>query len=173
MSAAEIEAIEAAHPGGVSTRQVVELFQSRGERFSEATFRKYVQLGLLPRSSRRVGRKGKFKGSVGLYPVAVVRRVALIKKMMAEGLTLEDIQQSFVALKNDIDSLQSLIDELFETLQQHLGRQPPGDPRAERLCEEVNETRARAEALMRHLERVASAVAARPPLVGPPLARAP
>ena len=41
----------------------------RGEPLSEATFRKYVQLGLLPRSVR-VGRKGKHRGSQGLYPAS-------------------------------------------------------------------------------------------------------
>ena len=34
-------------------------------KFSEATLRKYVQLGLLPRSVR-VGRKGKHQGSQGI-----------------------------------------------------------------------------------------------------------
>ena len=47
--------------------QIVEAFTDAGVRLSEATFRKWVQLGLLPRS-RRVGRKGKHQGSLGLYP---------------------------------------------------------------------------------------------------------
>ena len=46
----------------------------KGVRLSEATFRKYVQAGLLPRS-KRVGRKGKHRGSQGLYPVEAVRRI--------------------------------------------------------------------------------------------------
>jgi hypothetical protein len=70
----DLDAIERAHPEGMSSAQVVEVFRARGLKLSEATFRKYVQLGLLPRS-RRVGRKGKHQGSMGLYPSVVVRRV--------------------------------------------------------------------------------------------------
>src|SRR4029079_12392400 len=82
-----------------------ECCRPRGVRLSEATFRKYVQAGLLPRS-RRVGRKGKHQGSLGLYPVEAVWRINVIKKMMAEGHTLEDIRRSFVFHRNHIDQLQ-------------------------------------------------------------------
>ena len=96
----QIEKIEKDFAGGVPARVIVELFKPLGVKLSEATFRKYVQVGLLPRS-RRVGRKGKHQGSQGLYPVGVVRRINLIKQMMAEGLTLEDIRRSFVYYRND------------------------------------------------------------------------
>src|SRR3712207_1701644 len=76
----EIAEIERAWPNGLTSRQIVDVFESRGIRFSEATLRKYVQLGLLPRSVR-VGRKGKHRGSCGLYPANVVRRVNLVKGM--------------------------------------------------------------------------------------------
>ena len=69
----ELAALENEHRAtGVSARQVIALFQRRGVRLSEGTFRKYVQAGLLPRS-RRVGRKGKHQGSVGVYPTNVFR----------------------------------------------------------------------------------------------------
>src|SRR5512140_3958174 len=87
----EIARLEREHALGISSGEVVRLFEARGARLSAATFRKYVQLGLLPRS-RRVGRKGKHTGSTGLYPVSVVRRIAVIKRMMAEGYTAEDIR---------------------------------------------------------------------------------
>src|SRR3954452_15355029 len=84
---AELSEIERAHPHGLTSKQIVDLFETRGIRFSEATLRKYVQLGLLPRSVR-VGRKGKHRGSCGLYPANVIRRVNLVKGMMAEDLTI-------------------------------------------------------------------------------------
>src|SRR5215831_2471077 len=90
----EIEEIERAWPNGLTSRQIVDVFETRGIRFSEATLRKYVQLGLLPRSVR-VGRKGKHRGSCGLYPAHVVRRVNAVKGMMAEDRTIEEIQRSF------------------------------------------------------------------------------
>jgi len=64
----ELARIESEFARGLSAGAIVEIFRPKGVRLSEATFRKYVQTGLLPRS-RRVGRKGKHRGSHGLYPV--------------------------------------------------------------------------------------------------------
>lgn len=63
----ELDEIERQSPAGLTSRQIVDLFTARGIRFSEATLRKYVQLGLLPRSVR-IGRKGKHRGSCGSIP---------------------------------------------------------------------------------------------------------
>src|SRR5512137_1304908 len=78
----ELGDIERQSPNGLTSRQIVDVFTSRGVRFSEATLRKYVQLGLLPRSVR-VGRKGKHRGSCGVYPAEIVRRVNQVRVMMA------------------------------------------------------------------------------------------
>jgi DNA-binding transcriptional MerR regulator len=118
----EIARVEREQARGITSREVVRLFEGRGARFSEATFRKYVQAGLLPRS-RRVGRKGKHTGSTGLYPVAVVRRIDLIKRMMAEGLTLEQIRESFVAMKGRLEDVEAglaaLLGELSRRAREH------------------------------------------------------
>jgi DNA-binding transcriptional MerR regulator len=108
----EIDEIERAWPDGLTARQIVDVFETRGIRFSEATLRKYVQLGLLPRSVR-VGRKGKHRGSCGLYPSHVVRRVNVVKGMMAEDRTIEEIQRSFARFKDDIESLDKHLRELI------------------------------------------------------------
>lgn len=108
----EIAEIERSWPNGMTSRQIVDVFAQRGIRFSEATLRKYVQLGLLPRSVR-VGRKGKHRGSCGLYPANVIRRVNLVKGMMAEDHTIEDIQRSFVRFKDEIDALEKRLRELL------------------------------------------------------------
>src|SRR5512136_3466445 len=102
----EIGRLERERAGGITSREVVRIFESRGARLSESTFRKYVQVGLLPRS-RRVGRKGKHTGSTGLYPVEVLRRINLIKRMMAEGMTLEQIRGSFVGVRNQLSDVES------------------------------------------------------------------
>src|SRR5678816_2321292 len=86
----ELAEIERKYPEGLSAAQIVETFRVRAIKLSEATFRKYVQQGLLPRS-RRVGKKGKHQGSMGLYPASAVRRINEIKRMMAESYTIEEI----------------------------------------------------------------------------------
>src|SRR6266567_2548435 len=116
LTAADLARLESGRARGVTSREVVKLFQGRGARVSEATFRKYVQAGLLPRS-RRVGRKGKHTGSTGLYPVSVVRRIDLIKRMLAEGLTLDDVRGSFVALRMRMDEVESGLSGLVGELE--------------------------------------------------------
>src|SRR5688500_14531264 len=113
LSEDELAAIEGSAPAGLTSRQIVDVFTSRGIRFSEATLRKYVQLGLLPRSTR-VGTKGKHQGSRGLYPAAVVRRVNMVKEMMAENLTIEEIQRSFVRFKDEIDGIEKSVRSLID-----------------------------------------------------------
>ena len=108
----ELGDIERASPSGLTSRQIVDVFTSRGLRFSEATLRKYVQLGLLPRSVR-VGRKGKHRGSCGMYPADIVRRVNQVRTLMAADLTIEDIQRSFARFKEEIEGVEKGVRELI------------------------------------------------------------
>jgi hypothetical protein len=147
----ELDAIERAHPDGMSSAQVVEVFRARGVKLSEATFRKYVQLGLLPRS-RRVGRKGKHQGSMGLYPSTVVRRVNAIKQMMAESYTIEEIQRSFLRFKDEIEAVERGLKELFVGFEREL-RAPEFDPgRRKQLNRELADARRVAEELVGRIE---------------------
>ena len=156
----ELERIERDFAGGLPAREIVEIFRPRGVQLSEATFRKYVQVGLLPRS-RRVGRKGKHQGSRGLYPVEAVRRINAIKKMMAEGHTLEDIKRSFLFHKNQIDQLERALSEVFDGLQNQLGERAFGTEYRRTLEAELAALRSRAQDLVRDVGRLGSAVTAR------------
>src|SRR5687768_2432784 len=132
-SPAELESIERGFPRGLLAKQILALFRPRGVRLSEATFRKYVQAGLLPRS-RRVGRKGKHRGSQGLYPVEAVRRINAIKKMMAEGLTLDDIKKSFVFFKTHIDQVEQGLAEILNGFESELSERRFGQGRRRELA---------------------------------------
>src|SRR3954452_485838 len=122
----EIEEIERTWPNVLTSRQIVDVFETRGIRFSEATLRKYVQLGLLPRSVR-VGRKGKHRGSCGLYPAHVVRRVNAVKGMMAEDRTIEEIQRSFARFKDEIDAVEKDLRALITGFERE-AKAPAVDP---------------------------------------------
>jgi len=89
-------------------------------KLAQATFRKYVQLGLLPRS-RRVGRKGKHQGSLGLYPPSTVRRIAAIKRLMAESLTTQDIARS-LRFREEIEALERGLADLFRGFSDELAQ---------------------------------------------------
>ena len=112
---ARLTEIEARYPDGLTTQEIVELFSSSGDRLTEATFRKYVQLGLLPRSVR-VGRKGKHRGSQGRYPANVVRQIDAVRALMGQGYTIQDIQREFVSLRSDIDALARQLTQVLATL---------------------------------------------------------
>jgi hypothetical protein len=158
----EIEAIEREYAGGLSARAILEIFRPKGVRLSEATFRKYVQAGLLPRS-RRVGRKGKHRGSQGLYPVDAVRRINAIKKMMAEGLTLDDIRRSFVFFKGHIDQVDRELAVVLDGFKDELSGRNFADRRKRELLVELQTLRDRASQLVKDVAKLGSAVTARQP----------
>ncbi len=112
---ANFDAVAARYPDGMSVQQIVEELASRGERLTEATFRKYVQLGLLPRSVR-VGKKGKQRGSQGLYPATSVGQVQLIRRLMAQGFTIDEIQSRFLFLRGDLDALRGQLERVLTQL---------------------------------------------------------
>jgi len=83
---------EAEHPAGVTALEIIAALASAGVKVSEPTLRKYVQVGLLPRS-RRVGAKGRHQGSWGLYPWWAARQIMEVKRLLAEGRTMLEIAE--------------------------------------------------------------------------------
>jgi hypothetical protein len=150
---AELKAIEVQNPQGLTSQRIVELFEGRGIRFSEATFRKYVQMGLLPRSVR-VGKKGKHQGSQGLYPAGTIRRVNEIKRLMSLDYTIEDIQRQFVLVRSEIDELARKTDELLRRVERALVDGPLGAEQTRWLQGELEEARRAADALIGKLESI-------------------
>jgi hypothetical protein len=107
--------IESESPSGLSSREILALFKEHGVQLSEATLRKYVQLGLLPRS-KRVGQKGKHQGSKGLYPVRVVRQILWVKSLLARDYTIEQIQREVLFLRGDIELVEETLGGIFTKL---------------------------------------------------------
>src|SRR4051812_22038163 len=114
---AKLAELEREHEAGLTSAEILRWLEEHGVKFSEATLRKYVQLGLLPRSVR-VGRKGKHQGSQGVYPTAVVRQILRIKEMMADDLTIEQIQREFLFVRGDMEELERVLGRIFESLGQ-------------------------------------------------------
>ena len=148
---AELGAIERKNPDGLTAAQVVEAFSARGIKLSEATFRKYVQQGLVARS-RRVGRKGKHQGSMGLYPATVVRRVNAIKQMMAESYTIEEIQRSFLRFKDEIETIDRGLKNLFDGFEREIKSPQFEVARKKTLAREIADTRKLAGELVGRIE---------------------
>lgn len=157
LSEAEIEAIEQAKPDGISAAEIVAAFAGRGIKFSEATFRKYVQLGLLPRS-RRVGTKGKHKGSRGLYPAGTVRQINEIKRLMTLDYTIEEIRQQFAFVGGELEELRRLLGQLIEKLENSVAAEERGGLAAVGVRRRLDEARLAARDLLVQLEETATRI---------------
>jgi len=157
----EFDRLETEYPQGISAAQIVDFFAPRGVKLAQATFRKYVQLGLLPRS-RRVGEKGKHRGSRGLYPTSAARRIHLIKSLMDEGMTLEDIRGSFVFFRGQLDGVERSLDELFAALEKAIADKGELRPsRRKELDRLLAESRKHADQFVKEMERTVSEITAR------------
>ena len=155
----ELREVEGLHGEGITAVQIVDVFVSRGVRFSEASFRKYVQQGLLPRS-RRVGRKGKNKGSLGVYPAKTVRRINEVKRLMGEGYTIEEIQEQFLLFTDLVENVDEAVTELLARLDEGVASERL-DPQARRgVAKELGDVRRTAVDLVERLGALAQKVAA-------------
>jgi DNA-binding transcriptional MerR regulator len=153
----ELRAIETAFPDGLTAVQVVDAFTSRNIKFSEASFRKYVQQGLLPRS-RRVGRKGKHKGSLGVYPPKTVRRINFVRQLMQDGYTIEQIQGQFLLYTDLVEGVAENLTELCARLARDSERL---DSQARReLSKDLSEVRKEGDRLVEKLGELTRKVAA-------------
>jgi hypothetical protein len=160
LSDSELKRLEKKHAVGISSRAVVEAFQIKGARFSEATLRKYVQLGLLPKS-KRVGARGRHRGSSGLYPVMIVRLVNDIKAALDAGSTLDEVRIGRVGLEGEVDTLrlagERALSRFYEAAETF-----PERPARVVLKREIDEHRRAIENATRDLERFAARLSRRP-----------
>lgn len=118
LSQEDLSKINEKFPEGLSSQQIVEIFQNKGIKFSEATFRKYVQMGLVERC-KRVGRKGKHRGSHGLYPTSTVARINSIKKMISGDMTLEQLKGSYFSMRQKMEDAERKVQEVLLDLSEH------------------------------------------------------
>jgi|ERR1022692_1287253 DNA-binding transcriptional MerR regulator len=149
----ELSRLEREHAEGITSEQIVDLFTRRSFKFTEATLRKYVQLGLLPRS-RRVAISGSQRGSQGLYPTTVVRRIQYLKSMLAH-YSIEEIQREYLFVRGDIEELEGSLERVFSALASAV--KPRGDvneSQTRTVLRELTEARTLAAELMAKLSSV-------------------
>ena len=120
----------------------------------------------------RVGRKGKHRGSCGLYPSHVIRRVNVVKGMMAEDRTIEEIQRSFARFKDDIESVEKDLRELISGFERE-AKAPTVDADGRRELErEITEAKRAAGELVRRISSLERRISAHAePVAGGPVGR--
>lgn len=163
LSEEELDEFEKRHPNGISSNEIVEVFEQRGLKFSEATLRKYVQLGLLPRSIR-VGRKGKHKGSQGMYPASIVRQIQEIKRLLAENKTIDEIRNEYFLLRSDIETVEQSTERLFDRVETAIEGKT-NDATAEAMRRDLRAARDAADDLLERLRTIEGRLASRADLL--------
>ena len=156
---ASLQSIERNHELGVTSAQILEFFAQQEIALSEATLRKYVQLGLLPRSVR-VGRKGKHQGSQGVYPVKVIRQILHIKQMMADNYTIEQIQREFFFIRRDLQQLEEALRHVFAKLATVL-KERRREATSQSVARQVNEARTLSKDLLARLGAIEARLTSR------------
>jgi hypothetical protein len=160
LDSSTLSRLENEHEAGLTSVEILAVLEQHGVKFSEATLRKYVQLGLLPRSVR-VGRKGKHQGSTGMYPVTVLRQILRIREMMADDLTIEQIQKEFLFVRGDIEELERVLGHIFENLE-HTAKDRAKDGAGGRLVTgDIAGARSLARELLQRLESIEARLTAR------------
>lgn len=152
LTESDLRRVERQSPEGLTSAEILQVFADVGVPLSEATLRKYVQLGLLPRSVR-VGRKGKHQGSQGIYPVSVVRQIWQIKQMMANDYTIEQIQREVLFMRSDLELLERTLGGIFLKLQGALKGQR-SDVLARLVTRKVHDAKALSSELQLRLEAI-------------------
>jgi hypothetical protein len=163
---ASLARLERDREEGLSSVEILELLEQHNVKFSEATLRKYVQLGLLPRSVR-VGRKGKHQGSQGRYPASVIRQILRIKEMMADSLTIEQIQKEFLFVRGDIEELERVLGRIFENLEQTAKERTRAATSSRSVAQDLAGARHLARDLLSKLESIETRLQARAELSRP------
>jgi len=163
---ATLSRLEKEHEEGLSSADILAFFERYEVKFSEATLRKYVQLGLLPRSVR-VGTKGKHKGSQGRYPATVIRQILRIKEMMADSLTIEQIQREFLFVRGDIEELERVLARIFESLEQTSRERARAGAASRSVAHDLAEVKSLARELLSKLEGIEARLKARAELSRP------
>jgi len=153
----ELRAIEGTYAEGITAVQIVDVFTSRGIKYSEASFRKYVQQGLLPRS-KRVGRKGKHRGSLGVYPAKTIRRINSVKQLMADGYTIEEIQGEFLLYTDLVEGVAENLAELWTRLAADVTKLEPAQRK--NIERELADTRRDGDRVVERLGELTRRVAA-------------
>ncbi len=154
-----LDRIEREHASGLTSAEILDLFANGGVHLTEATLRKYVQLGLLPRSVR-VGRKGKHQGSQGVYPVSVVRQILRIKEMMADNYTIEQIKRDVLFMRSDIQALEATLDNIFATLARVM-KERRSEAHAQAVARDVEGVKALSRDLVARLGAIESRLSTR------------
>jgi hypothetical protein len=101
-----------------------------------------------------VGRKGKHRGSQGLYPATAVRQIDHIRRLMSQGFTMEEIQREFLFVRGDIDALRRQLKRVYQAIEEAVQDQLREGGDEVGASEALREVRELGKELVRKLEDI-------------------
>jgi hypothetical protein len=84
-----------------------------------------------------------------------VRQIVMIKSMMAERYTIEQIQREFLFIRTDVEELERTLDSIFDKLA-GVVKERRGEPGAQAVQREVIGARSLSKDLVARLEAIES-----------------
>ena len=159
VTSAQLTALEEKHPEGLTLAQILGCLEHEGIHIAVATFRKYVQRGLLPQSQLvRRENGGMHSGSQGLYPATAIRYLLEIRARRSAGETLAKIRQNMRAAILQ-DALGRRFANVWRALQAEIaGRRDLNSRSRHTHLQELAALAEKAQALMAHLARLTQTI---------------
>jgi hypothetical protein len=96
-----------------------------------------------------------------MYPAAVVRQILRIKEMMADDLTIEQIQREILFVRGDIEELERVLARIFETLADATKTHARSGVSGRAVTQELTSARSLAKELVQKLEAIEARITAR------------
>jgi hypothetical protein len=96
-----------------------------------------------------------------MYPAGVVRQILRIKEMMADDLTIEQIQREILFVRGDIEELTRVLGRIFDSLAEATKTQARGGMSGRAVTQELAGARSLAKELVQKLEAIEARITAR------------
>jgi hypothetical protein len=97
--------------------------------------------------------KGNRRGSTGMYPAIVIRRIQRLRALMSE-FTIEQIQRQFLFVRGDVEELERSLERIFSAFARAVKSSRDGEVSARALTTELREARGLAAELVAKITSV-------------------
>ena len=96
-----------------------------------------------------------------MYPAAVVRQILRIKEMMADDLTIEQIQREILFVRGDIEELTRVLSRIFDSLAEASKAHAQAGVSGRAVTHDLAGARSLAKELVQKLEAIEARLTAR------------
>jgi hypothetical protein len=96
-----------------------------------------------------------------MYPAGVIRQILRIRDMMADDLTIEEIQREFLFVRGDIEELERVLGRIFDNLGDAVEQRRTDGAEGRVVARDIAAARAFANDLLHKLTAIETRLTAR------------